>query len=187
VRGTPGADDNASGCVVNLMVARRGLKLHHTVVHAFFDDEEGGLNGSEACIRQSLGAKSVKHDFMVNLDMVGRLKPAKYLDPFSRLFRKYPWARSVTLRAATEDSDHYPFAKRGVPFVFIFTGLHADYHGPTDTPDKINEDGLRMIADYVCDMLKQFDDGVDLQWYQKLQVTKTQVLFGLVDRRTGEL
>lgn len=35
-------------------------------------------------------------------------------------------------------SDHYNFAKNGVPIIFYFNGLHADYHKPSDTPDKIN-------------------------------------------------
>ena len=37
-------------------------------------------------------------------------------------------------------SDHYNFAKKGVPIVFFFDGIHKDYHRPTDTPDKINYD-----------------------------------------------
>lgn len=35
-------------------------------------------------------------------------------------------------------SDHYNFAKNGVPIIFYFNGVHADYHKPGDTPDKIN-------------------------------------------------
>ncbi|MBM3415987.1 MAG: M28 family peptidase [Bacteroidetes bacterium] len=35
-------------------------------------------------------------------------------------------------------SDHYHFAEKGVPIIFYFNGTHADYHRPTDTPDKIN-------------------------------------------------
>ena len=35
-------------------------------------------------------------------------------------------------------SDHYNFAKKGVPSVFFFSGIHEDYHKPTDTPEKIN-------------------------------------------------
>ena len=35
-------------------------------------------------------------------------------------------------------SDHYNFAEKGVPIIFYFDGVHADYHQPTDTPDKIN-------------------------------------------------
>lgn len=37
-------------------------------------------------------------------------------------------------------SDHYNFARKGVPIIFYFDGIHADYHMPTDTPDKINYD-----------------------------------------------
>jgi hypothetical protein len=37
-------------------------------------------------------------------------------------------------------SDHYNFARKGVPIIFYFDGIHADYHQPTDTPDKINYD-----------------------------------------------
>lgn len=37
-------------------------------------------------------------------------------------------------------SDHYNFAEKGVPIIFYFNGVHADYHRPSDTPDKINYD-----------------------------------------------
>jgi Zn-dependent M28 family amino/carboxypeptidase len=37
-------------------------------------------------------------------------------------------------------SDHYNFARKGVPIIFYFDGIHADYHMPTDTPDKIDYD-----------------------------------------------
>lgn len=37
-----------------------------------------------------------------------------------------------------ERSDHYNFAQRGIPAIFYFNGTHADYHKPTDTPDKID-------------------------------------------------
>jgi Zn-dependent M28 family amino/carboxypeptidase len=45
-----------------------------------------------------------------------------------------------------ERSDHYNFAKHGVPSVFIFNGVHADYHQKTDTPDKIEYDALTKRA-----------------------------------------
>jgi Zn-dependent M28 family amino/carboxypeptidase len=41
-----------------------------------------------------------------------------------------------------ERSDHYNFAKNGIPSVFLFNGVHADYHKPTDSPDKIEYDAL---------------------------------------------
>ncbi len=46
-------------------------------------------------------------------------------------------------------SDHYNFAKHGVPIIFYFNGTHADYHRPTDTPDKINYNLLAKRAQFV--------------------------------------
>ncbi|MFI5125145.1 MAG: M28 family peptidase, partial [Chitinophagales bacterium] len=43
-------------------------------------------------------------------------------------------------------SDHYNFARKGVPVIFYFDGIHQDYHKPTDTPDKINYDLLEKRA-----------------------------------------
>ncbi|UQD56659.1 M28 family metallopeptidase [Flavobacterium sp. K5-23] len=45
-----------------------------------------------------------------------------------------------------ERSDHYNFAKNGIPAVFLFNGVHADYHQKSDTPDKIEYDGLARRA-----------------------------------------
>lgn len=46
-------------------------------------------------------------------------------------------------------SDHYNFARKGVPIIFYFDGIHADYHRATDTPDKINYDLLTKRARFV--------------------------------------
>jgi Zn-dependent M28 family amino/carboxypeptidase len=43
-------------------------------------------------------------------------------------------------------SDHYSYASKGVPIIFYFTGLHPDYHRPTDTVDKIIFDKVQRIA-----------------------------------------
>jgi len=43
-------------------------------------------------------------------------------------------------------SDHYNFARKGVPIIFYFDGIHKDYHRPTDTPDKINYDIMEKRA-----------------------------------------
>jgi Zn-dependent M28 family amino/carboxypeptidase len=47
-------------------------------------------------------------------------------------------------------SDHYNFAKMGIPAAFFTTGLHADYHRPTDTPDKIDYKQMRLISKTVA-------------------------------------
>jgi Zn-dependent M28 family amino/carboxypeptidase len=49
-------------------------------------------------------------------------------------------------------SDHANFAYKGVPIAFFFTGIHKDYHQPSDTPDKIDYPKLLRIARYVYDI-----------------------------------
>jgi len=46
-------------------------------------------------------------------------------------------------------SDHFNFARKGVPIIFYFDGIHHDYHKPTDTPDKINYDLMTKRAQLV--------------------------------------
>jgi Zn-dependent M28 family amino/carboxypeptidase len=46
-------------------------------------------------------------------------------------------------------SDHFNFARKGVPIIFYFDGIHSDYHKPTDTPDKINYDLMAKRAQLV--------------------------------------
>lgn len=46
-------------------------------------------------------------------------------------------------------SDHYNFAKHDIPVIFYFNGTHADYHKPTDTPDKINYEFLETRAQLI--------------------------------------
>jgi hypothetical protein len=43
-------------------------------------------------------------------------------------------------------SDHYSYAARGIPIVFLFTGLHPDYHANTDSVEKINFEKMTRIA-----------------------------------------
>ena len=46
-------------------------------------------------------------------------------------------------------SDHYNFARKGVPIIFYFNGTHNDYHRTTDTPDKINYELMKKRAQFV--------------------------------------
>jgi Zn-dependent M28 family amino/carboxypeptidase len=155
---TPGADDNASGCAMNLLLARQlaSVQLYHTIRYVFFDGEEHGLVGS------SYYARNMKEhcDFMVNFDMVGNLHSSYQADPdavFSELFKKYPWARAISHRQGAGPSDHAPFQQRGVSFVWIFTGGHNRYHGPLDTPNTLNYEGMVKIDQYARDLILSLD------------------------------
>jgi Zn-dependent M28 family amino/carboxypeptidase len=160
ISGTPGADDNASGCAMTLLVARQlsRIKLRHTIRYIFFDAEERGLIGS------SYYAKNMQEhcDFMVNFDMIGCLR-ASSVGPdvvFSDLFKRYPWAKAITFRQRGP-SDHASFQKRGIPCAWIFTGVHPRYHKSTDTPHTLNYEGMVKINQYVLDLILSLDKRAD--------------------------
>ncbi len=163
VRKTPGADDNASGCAMTLALARSLSKkrLNHTIKYIFFDNEENGMYGS----RYYANNMKDKCIFMVNFDMVGHLRIKSSVPPdtvFPGLFKKYPWAKQVSFRQGAGPSDHAPFQRKGIPFVWIFTGSHNKYHKPSDKPNTLNYKGMELIEEYARDLIlgvdgKKFD------------------------------
>jgi len=156
VRTTPGADDNASGCAMTLDVARKlkGKKLNHTIKYVFFDNEEMGMFGSRYYARNMESTC----DFMINFDMVGNLKLQDNPDTVvDGLFKKYPWAKAITFRQGAGPSDHAPFQRKGIPFVWVFTGTHNRYHRTTDTPESLNYEGMGMISQYAMALILGID------------------------------
>jgi hypothetical protein len=154
----PGADDNASGTALVLGLARAFAAAggaSRTLVFAFFGGEELGLLGS----RHYVGQPTVplpRTAAMLNFDMVGRLRDDRLhvggVDSGSTLRGLVQAAlRGEGLEVVAEGSpwapsDHQRFYAAGAPVLFFFTGRHADYHRPTDTPDKIETAGLARIA-----------------------------------------
>lgn len=156
-----GADDNASGTVAVLEVARglvaAGVRPRRRVVLCWFDGEERGLLGSEHLAasweRGPYGAD--RPVFMLNLDMVGRLGRRLTVYGAGTGDRLEEWVTRANgpvglelgLRAALAmNSDHGPFYRRKVPVVHLFTGLHPDYHRPSDDPGKVNVEGTAQVA-----------------------------------------
>jgi membrane-associated protease RseP (regulator of RpoE activity) len=93
---------------------------------------------------------------MLNLDSVGRLGHNKLLvlgtasaHEWPHIFRGVGYVTGVPVELVADDqggSDQRSFLDAGVPAVQLFSGLHGDYHRPTDTPDKIDAEGLLKIA-----------------------------------------
>jgi Zn-dependent M28 family amino/carboxypeptidase len=169
---TPGADDNGSGVVVNLAVARNlsKRKFTNTITYIFFDAEEGGLIGS-AYYANNMKEKCI---FMVNLDMVGHLKLTTVATTSGvpdALFKKYPWAKAVSFQTMGSPSDQTSFQRLGIPALWVFTGTHSHYHQPSDTPATLNFNGMRLIKNYVEDVVLSFDKKVDTQFIQSLNVS----------------
>jgi Zn-dependent M28 family amino/carboxypeptidase len=166
-----GADDNASGTTTLLTVAEvlaNGPPPRRSVLFLSVSGEEKGLWGSAWwCEHPTVPLDHCVGD--INIDMVGRNDPdavgatpsPKHPD-FNTLVQRAvalgPQAGMRVTWTAPSDgddlvdnyyqrSDHYNFAAKGIPVVFFFSGLHKDYHRPTDTLEKINRDKLyRMVS-----------------------------------------
>jgi hypothetical protein len=160
-----GADDNASGTAVMLetieAIAHSGLKTRRTILFAFWDGEERGMVGSRYWLSHpTLPIERVKLD--ITLDMVGRLRKKRlYLMGsrsgygLRRLFSD-PVDDSLSLDFSWDiqaNSDHWPFMEKRIPIALLHTGLHSDYHRPTDDAEKINRQGLREVCRYLLGVL----------------------------------
>lgn len=153
----PGADDNASGTAALLELARRlaAAPTRRTVMLVAFGAEERGLVGSAHFVEQPpVALDSVIA--MVNLDMVGRLRGATVIvigrwTPALRALLDSASAvtgvRTAKRPLGVADSDHYPFAERGVPALHFFTGLHVDYHTAGDIAVRVDPRGMTRVVD----------------------------------------
>ncbi len=153
-----GADDNASGTagVLELAceLAGRASELKRGVLFMTFAGEELGLLGSGYYTRNPL-LPIEKTVAMINLDMIGRPKDHKlYIggvgtaQQFRSLVEEENRAVGMKLEYSIGgygSSDHTSFTARRVPVLFFFSGLHSDYHKPSDTWDKINPEGAAEV------------------------------------------
>ncbi len=165
-----GADDNASGTAAMLSAARllveglRGESSHRRLVFIAFTGEERGLLGSKHYVRHprfSIESTAA----MINLDMVGRLRDneltvygtgsASGLDGLVERANQRGGFNLYKVPTGYGPSDHQSFYQAGVPVLFFFTGLHNDYHRPTDDFDKIDFGGMVRITDIVSEVAHQ--------------------------------
>jgi hypothetical protein len=154
----PGADDNASGTAALLGLAETATRAgpsRRSLVFVAFGAEELGLLGSSHYVRHP-AVPLERTVGMVNLDSVGRLRDGRLhamgVDTGQGLRALVEQAGrglavQLTLRGdGLGPSDHTAFLNRERPVVFFFTGPHADYHRPSDTWDKIDAEGLRLVT-----------------------------------------
>ena len=157
----PGADDNASGTALVLELARQLNKERprRSILVLHFGGEEEGLLGSQYWVQHPTHPlESVK--FMLNFDMVGRLDDQApkllmgglgaskaALEAAQKLVPK-GFSVSGDVGASVGGSDHMSFSQAKVPTFFFFTGVHGEYHRPTDTSDRINFKGMAQLAAY---------------------------------------
>lgn len=154
-----GADDDASGTVGVIELAeafsRPGARTKRSILFITVSGEEKGLWGSEYFTEHpTVPLKDVVAD--LNIDMIGRNWPDTIVaigrqhsdlgQTLATVNAQHPELGMTAIddRWPEENfyfrSDHYNFAKNGVPILFFFNGVHEDYHQPSDSPDKINSD-----------------------------------------------
>jgi membrane-associated protease RseP (regulator of RpoE activity) len=161
----PGADDNASGTAGVLELARMFAplkgKLDRGILFLSFSGEELGLLGSQEWVKHPT-LPLAKCAAMMNMDMIGRIRDSKiYIggvgtgSTFTAILEQAQKSSDFKIEYSPggySASDHTSFVARKIPVLFFFSGLHADYHKPSDTWDKINAPSAAKLLDLVADV-----------------------------------
>jgi hypothetical protein len=166
----PGADDNASGTagvleLARLLAPRKG-QLERGILFVDFAGEELGLLGSAEWVKEPTLPLD-KAVAMINMDMIGRIKDDKvYIGgtgtgaTFKTLLdeekTKSPFHFEYS-ESGYGASDHTSFVAVKIPVLFFFSGLHADYHKPSDTWDKIDAPDAAKLLDFIDDVALKLD------------------------------
>ncbi len=175
----PGADDNASGTagvleLARLLAPQRG-QLKRSILFMDFSGEELGLLGSAAWVKDPTRplAKAVA---MINMDMIGRIKDDKvYIggvgtgSTFKAILEQAQKDTPFKIEYSAggyASSDHTSFVTKKIPVLFFFSGLHSDYHKPSDTWDKINAPSAARLLDMVGNVLVQLASAPDAPAFQ---------------------
>jgi hypothetical protein len=177
-----GADDNASGTAGVLELARLAAKnkqsWKRSILFMTFAGEELGLLGSSYFVNHPTIALA-NAAAMINMDMIGRMTNDRlFVGGVGTSPNFKPWLedfnKTVGLKLDYSDSgfgssDHTSFNAKKIPVLFIFSGLHTDYHKPSDTYDKINAEGAVRILSLVYLMLDTIASEVSRLEYTEVQ------------------
>ena len=159
----PGADDNASGTAGVMDLARilgsQHLQPKRGILFMDFAGEELGLLGSAYWVAHPTRPLE-KAVAMINMDMIGRIKDEKvyvggvgtgstFKAALEESAKKEPSLKLEYSQGGYASSDHTSFVSKKIPVLFFFSGLHADYHKPSDTWEKINSKSAAELLDLV--------------------------------------
>ncbi len=184
-----GADDNASGTAALLHLADRikDRKLrNYNYLFLHFSGEELGLLGSKAFVKD-MGLDSNQIAYMINMDMVGRLNDSTQVLTVGGVGTSPAWGKHVQkthkdFKLAIDSSgvgpsDHTSFYHTGIPVLFFFTGIHSDYHKPSDDAHKINYYGQVKVMRFISDVIEGMDEGPKPAFTPTKQATVGKVRF----------
>ncbi|HXE61892.1 MAG TPA: M28 family peptidase [Bryobacteraceae bacterium] len=168
----PGADDNASGTAGVIELARyfsrvyRGQKPKRGLLFMAYAGEELGLLGSGYYANHPLLPLD-DAVAMLNMDMIGRVREGKlyiggaatgtsFRADLDELVAKTDFRVDYS-ESGYGSSDHTSFTARQVPVLFFFSGLHGDYHRPSDTWDKIDAPAAVNVLKLVSGMVGKLE------------------------------
>lgn len=175
----PGADDNTSGSagvleLARLLAPQRG-QLKRSILFMNFAGEELGLLGSAEWVKEPTRPLN-KAIAMLNMDMIGRIQNDKvYIggvatgSTFKALLRQAEKDESLKLEYSNSgyaSSDHTSFLPKKIPVLFFFSGLHSDYHKPSDTADKINAPSAAQLLDLIENVTLRLANDQDTPTFQ---------------------
>lgn len=174
-----GADDNGSGVAAMLAMVEyfKSNKPRHTMVFAALDAEEMGLQGAKAFLKD----ESIPQDMIklnINMDMISMNdKNELYVAGTSHYPNLKPIVESVNVLPLqlklghdtpdlgsddwTNSSDHGPFHKRGIPFLYFGVEDHAHYHKPTDVFENVNQDFYIKATHAILDCILALDSSLN--------------------------
>ena len=186
-----GADDNASGTAALIELARllKDSKYkNNNYLFIAFSGEELGLYGSKYFTEHPTIDLHTAN-FMINMDMVGRLNDSTHVltvggygtsPTFGELYhitgKKRLYDNNLVFRfdsSGTGPSDHTSFYLKDIPVLFYFTGLHPDYHKPTDDYDKINYLGELYVVRHIMSLIEAEDKLKTKMAFTKTRETQT--------------
>ena len=180
-----GADDNASGTAALIELAKKMKQSkanNNNYLFIAFSGEELGLYGSKYFTENpTIDLKTA--NYMINMDMVGRLSDSTKSVTIGGYGTSPTWSsvismapgNSITVKidsSGTGPSDHTSFYRKDIPVLFYFTGLHTDYHKPSDDADKINYNGIASILQHITGLVESLNSSSKLS-FLKTRETQT--------------
>lgn len=199
-----GADDNASGTGAVIELARYFMNStykKHNYLFMNFSGEEKGLYGSSN-FTKSTYFDTTKVAYMLNLDMVGRYDTTKVGLDIIGTGTSPLWDTLISLnkpadmkikrsRSGFDGSDQMSFYLKNIPVLFLFTGIHSDYHMPTDDADKINFPGEVKIIKFAEKFIESTDTIVKMPFSKavkdsSVRIPKFSATLGLVPDHSYE-
>ncbi len=178
-----GADDNASGTAVVLEMARllaAGPAPRSDVIFALWSGEELGLLGSKHWAQEpTVPLEGVAAN--LNLDMVGRagdgaltVLGAGTAEPFGAWLSEAGAAAGLELAVSLSGqggggSDHQAFLEREIPAMHFFSGVHEDYHRPSDDLERFESEGARRVVELGVDLVRRMQSVEALAWIEVVE------------------